>query len=163
MADEIAQLKAALAALNTQCQLARDNEVRHALQRGRLEAERAQLLVKLMEALAAPAELVVPPLPVIIREPSPPAIPAGPAPASTRRTQRPEGLPTTASMVVTALREAGKPSRPKEIAAYIRKRWWPDMSVSVISPVVWHMAQDGRLTSHQGRYSVSHAALNGQG
>ena len=46
--DEVAQLKAELAELNTKCQLARDNEVRYALQRSRLEAERAQLLVKLV-------------------------------------------------------------------------------------------------------------------
>jgi hypothetical protein len=52
MATEIAQLKAELTDLNTKCQLARDNEIRFALQRGRLEAERTQLLVKFIEAMA---------------------------------------------------------------------------------------------------------------
>jgi hypothetical protein len=47
MSDEITRLKAELVELNTKCQLARDNEVRFALQRSRLEAERTQLLVKL--------------------------------------------------------------------------------------------------------------------
>ena len=66
MSDEITRLKAELVELNTKCQLARDNEVRFALQRSRLEAERTQLLVKLVEAVAptatptaAPAALIV--------------------------------------------------------------------------------------------------------
>jgi len=47
---EIAKLKAALATLNDRIRAERNGEVRHALQRGRLEAERAELLVKLMDA-----------------------------------------------------------------------------------------------------------------
>jgi hypothetical protein len=50
MVDEIAQLKAALVELNTKCLLARDNEIRYALQRSRLEAERTEMMVKLVEA-----------------------------------------------------------------------------------------------------------------
>jgi hypothetical protein len=56
MANEIAQFKAALTDLNMKCQLARDNEVRFALQRGRLEAERTQLLVAMVEAMAPAAD-----------------------------------------------------------------------------------------------------------
>ena len=52
MVDEIAKIKSDLNDLNMKCQLARDNEVRFALQRGRLEAERTQLLVKMIEAMA---------------------------------------------------------------------------------------------------------------
>jgi hypothetical protein len=51
MSDETAKLKAELEALNLQCQLARDHEIRHALQRTRLETSRMQLLVRLIEVL----------------------------------------------------------------------------------------------------------------
>ena len=53
MAEDITQLKVELNDLNVKCQLARDNEIRFALQRSRLEAERAKLLVRIMEAMAA--------------------------------------------------------------------------------------------------------------
>jgi hypothetical protein len=71
MATEIAQLKANLTDLNMKCQLARDNEVRFALQRGRLEAERASLLVKMIEtltpaAMAGPAAAPLDPYRVVM-------------------------------------------------------------------------------------------------
>ena len=61
MANDIAQLKADLNDLNMKCQLARDNEVRFALQRGRLEAERTNLLVKMIEALSPTTPTVAAP------------------------------------------------------------------------------------------------------
>jgi hypothetical protein len=47
-ADEIAKLKVDLHMLDCTIQAERNDEVRHGLQRGRLEAERAKLLVKIM-------------------------------------------------------------------------------------------------------------------
>ena len=81
MVDEIARLKAELAELNTKCQLARDNEVRYALQRSRLEAERAHLLVKLVEATttAVPAAVLAAPYRVVLQTPACVAAAAEPA------------------------------------------------------------------------------------
>ena len=42
MVDDIVRLKTELNDLNVKCQLARDNEIRFALQRSRLEAEHCQ-------------------------------------------------------------------------------------------------------------------------
>lgn len=72
--DAVAVLRAELDELNLKCQTARDNEVRFALQRSRLETERAQLLVKLMEAMGPPG--VAP-----IAAPAPYRITVGPAAA----------------------------------------------------------------------------------
>jgi hypothetical protein len=47
---DIAKLRAELEELNLKCQQARDGEVRYGLQRSRLEAERAQLLARMVEA-----------------------------------------------------------------------------------------------------------------
>jgi hypothetical protein len=52
--------RADLAELNIKCQQARDNEIRYGLQRSRLEAERATLLARIVEAVAPPAVSAVP-------------------------------------------------------------------------------------------------------
>jgi hypothetical protein len=59
MSDDIAQLKAELHMLDCNIQAERNDEVRHGLQRGRLEAERAKLLVKMMEVMAVPVAPLV--------------------------------------------------------------------------------------------------------
>ena len=121
MVDETARLKAELAELNTKCQLARDNEVRYALQRSRLEAERTQLMVKLVEATASsavPAAALVAPYRVVMQMPTPAPAPAPdnvaalrplpkqPShPVDARRKHKPSGLPSIATMVTAALKE----------------------------------------------------------
>jgi hypothetical protein len=52
MSDDVANLKAELQILSGRIQAERNDEVRHGLQRGRLETERAQLMVKMIEAMA---------------------------------------------------------------------------------------------------------------
>jgi hypothetical protein len=58
--DDPVKLRSELADLNEKCQQARDLEVRYALQRSRLEAERASLLVRLVETTVMTAAPVVP-------------------------------------------------------------------------------------------------------
>jgi hypothetical protein len=172
-----AKLKAELVELNAKCLLARDNEIRHALQRSRLEAERAETMVKLMDAygrrdgalVTLPAALpyavrftdaaVLPPL-------QPPRVEDDyrvklAAAAPQRRKLRPDGLPTTTDMIVTALREVGKPSRPIEITNFIRARWWPSVTNETVCPTVCRMAKDGRLTHAEGRYFLNGKGNNG--
>jgi hypothetical protein len=166
MVDEIARLKAELAELNTKCQLARDNEVRYALQRSRLEAERAQLLVKLVEATATvPAAALAAPYRVVMQMPAPaPAavlrsLPNNPPahPVDARRKHKPDGLPSITAMITAVLKKTPG-LRPAEIADFIRKQWWPDLPTPTISTTVWRMVRSGHLTQQDGRY-----ALNGTG
>ena len=163
MVDEIARLKAGLAELNTKCQLARDNEVRYALQRSRLEAERAQLLVKLVEATATvPAAALAAPYRVVMQMPAPDPVavsrplPNPPArmPADARRKHKPSDLPSIATMIAAVLKETPG-LRPPEIADFIRKQWWPDLQTPTISTTAWRMVRSGHLTQQDGRYALS--------
>jgi hypothetical protein len=168
MSDEAAKLKAELTELNTKCQLARDNEVRFALQRSRLEAERTQLLVKLVEAMA-PSVIPTPPAVgptspwrVTLQMPTSDNVsrpsPNQPAyPADARRKHKADGLPSIATMITAVLKETPG-LRPPEIADFIRKQWWPDLPTPTISTTVWRMVRSGHLTQQDGRY-----ALNGTG
>jgi hypothetical protein len=163
MSDEITRLKAELVELNTKCQLARDNEVRFALQRSRLEAERTQLLVKLVEAVAptatptaapaAPYRVVMQmqtPTPDLLQPlPNPPA-----HPVDARRKHKPSNLPSVATMITAVLKETPN-LRPPEIADFIRKQWWPDLQTPVISTTVWRMVRSGHLTQQDGRYAIN--------
>jgi hypothetical protein len=165
MVDEIARLKAALVELNTQCQLARDNEVRYALQRGRLEAERAQLLVKLMDVRAALAptplpEAASPPYRIIVHEPTTASpfeaagINGAPAVVATLadvasvavagavsqegRKGKPPGLPSMTTMVSAALNDAaqrGHGLTPREVGAFIQQKWWPNATQPAIRAI----------------------------
>jgi hypothetical protein len=66
-------------------------------------------------------------------------------------------------MIVTALRETGKASRPAEIAEFVRRRWWAEATTKTIATTVWQMAKDGKLTHHDGRYGLNGAGHNGAG
>jgi hypothetical protein len=148
--DEVAKLRAELTQLNVQCQLARDHEVRYALQRGRLEAERTQLLVKMIDALGAQQ-----PLPEVA---PPKIVTVGIAPApKTRQTRKPPGLPTVTSMIEIVLRDAKSGLRPKQVSAFIRQKWWPDVPSSHINSALWHLARDGHLQKHGSHYRLPRA------
>jgi hypothetical protein len=164
--DEITTLKAELNDLNVKCQLARDNEIRFALQRSRLEAERAKLLVRIMEAVASTAApaIALPTAPtptapyrvVVQAAPMTPlATPAcGPDIAAKAHHPKPAGLPTMQAMVETVLQTAPKGMRPCDITVAIQKGWWPNVPRTHVSSVVWHMGQKGRLTKHGAIYRL---------
>ncbi len=149
MIDAVAKLQADLSLLDSRIQAERNDEVRHALQRGRLEAERSQLLVKLITACGAPvtAEATAYAISYTATADAPPE------PAE-RQKRKPEGLPTLADMVLNALR--GGPSegtRPRDIAAIVR-RTWPDVGSTQVSTTVWQLAKKGRLQTDNGRYRL---------
>jgi hypothetical protein len=185
MIDEIAQLKADLADLNMKCQLARDNEVRFALQRGRLEAERTNLLVKMVEALAPTTGPVASPsavtpspapynitmssaltcprgreapaaIPVTLREPSSKqAKPAG------KHKPKPANLPTMEEMIFAVL-QGGLWMRPNQVTAAIRARYWPDAPRNAAPPVAWRLGRAGRLERGDDGYRLPTLKSNGQ-
>ena len=154
--NEVAGLKAGLSELNMKCQLARDNEVRFALQRGRLEAERAMLLVKLIEAVEArQAPAVIPPqLPTM--SPATPALPEDDdeePPAEARHKLKPAGLPTYQQMVQTVLEDAApKWLYPRQITAVIKQAWWPTIPPHKAASTAWGMAQAALVDKRGSRY-----------
>jgi hypothetical protein len=76
---------------------------------------------------------------------------------------KPEGLPTMPAMIAGMLKEAGKPARPSEIAAYIRGKWWAELPSKNVYTNAYRMFKDGRLTHADGRYSLAGVSLNGKG
>jgi hypothetical protein len=155
MSDEVAKLEADLEALNLQCQLARDHEIRYALQRTRLETQRVQLLVKLMDARAPPipsgplvrpkdrngAEAIVAEKPGITQ------------PA--RRSHKPNGLPSWTEMVLAVLEAVPEGLRPREITAVIRRRWWPQARPGRVNATAWSLVNKGLLENTGGRYRLN--------
>jgi hypothetical protein len=176
MVEDVAQLKAELNDLNVKCQLARDNEIRFALQRSRLEAERAKLLVKIMEAMAAtPAPAVAPAAPYhVVVQQAPITPPAAPThgtvavtdtPAEVGRHNKPADV-TVPDMVEAVLQNAPQGLRPCEITAAIQEHYWPEAPRTWVSSVVWHMGQKGRLAktgNGRGRLYRLAARTNGHG
>jgi hypothetical protein len=160
MTDEIAKLKAELHALDCHIQAERNDEVRHALRRGRLEAERAQTLVKLMDAVTALKN-------------APPQQPSGVNPAAVvvpgvlpspalKQKHKPDGMPTLKTMVATAFEDAAKRGQvelePHQVFDFVRRKWWPNVSRNRIRSTIWKMCAAGQLEKGAGVYR-----LNGHG
>jgi hypothetical protein len=153
MSGEIAKLKAELEALNLQCQLARDHEVRYALQRSRLEAERVKLLIRLYDAspTVAPnaAEAVAP---TVAAPATPESIPD--ATLAAPSVSKPHGLPSVPEMILQALVDATDGLRPRDITQTIRREWWCDMPADRVPVTAFRMAKEGRLAKDGNRYKL---------
>jgi hypothetical protein len=151
---DIAKLQADLADLNMKCQQARDNEVRYGLQRSRLEAERAQLLANMVEAVQRPQ----PSTPYAVTWQSAISLnePAQP-PSATVAVRKPDGLPSMSRMVLSVLdsAEAGVGLKPKQIRERIRQRYWPEAPTDRVVSVVWRLAKNGKLHHSDGRYRLN--------
>jgi hypothetical protein len=138
-------------------------EERCRIRRTRLEGERARIQA-LIDTEALLARLAAMPDPVFRIEPvngvqfvKPVATPP-PAPVTTANAGKPKGLPSTANMVMDAVRDLGKAERPAAIAEYVRERWWPDAPTKTICSTVWQLAQTGKLACHDGRYGLVNGA-----
>jgi hypothetical protein len=147
----IAKLRADLVDLNLKCQQARDNEVRFGLQRSRLEAERAQLLMRMVETAQQPMPVTVPYK--ITMQPSPIA-PNKPKPATVPRNNlKPDGLPSMSAMVMSVFDNAEDAGlRPKQIRERVSAKYWPDMPADRVVSTAWRLAKDGKLHHNGGRY-----------
>jgi hypothetical protein len=71
-------------------------------------------------------------------------------------TAKPPGTPTITDMILTALQDARSRGlrglEPKEMTAFIAKRWWPNVPGVAISPIAWRMAKQGNLTKDGSLY-----------
>ena len=156
MSDEIAKLKAELDALNLQCQLARDHEIRYALQRTRLETARMQLMLKIVDGVASPPKAVStsPPRPVAVHE-SPPAPTEAPSKPARRQRHKPSGLPTIVEMVVGVLEGEDDGMRPCDITKVARRKWWPGLRLAAVGAAAWKLHGQGRLEKHGHHYKLN--------
>jgi hypothetical protein len=75
---------------------------------------------------------------------------------SNKRGPKPEGAPTMSVMILTALKEAREDGRkgmePKDIAAYVAKKWWPSVTINAVGPIVWRMYKQGKLSKRESKY-----------
>jgi hypothetical protein len=184
MEDETAALRAELAQTNRQILDERDEEMRHGIQRTRLEARRAEIVTRMLELTAPAASAAAPPYRVVTgprASVAPTAMPmlqptvaparplttaAVPANQLTgRRKHKPEGLPTLANMVLAALKNGETDGmRSCEIANAIRKTWWPGVKTPDVGAAVWRLAGAGRLEKSGNRYRLNgyvNGAANG--
>jgi hypothetical protein len=71
--------------------------------------------------------------------------------------RKPPGTPTTHEMILAALQDAesrGTPGlAPKDIADFIRQRWWPHLKGSSVGPAAWRMYQDKQIMKEGGLYA----------
>jgi hypothetical protein len=157
--DDVAKLKAELAELNLRCQQARDNEVRYGLQRSRLEAERAQLLARMIEATQQPA-LSAPYAVTWQSAALANKTVAKPAPrltvvARNVRNPKPRELPPMSAMVLSVLDGAKAAGlRPRQIRDRIREKYWPEAPADRVFSVVWRLAKGGKLSRSDGHYRL---------
>jgi hypothetical protein len=169
----ILKLKSDLHVLNCHIQAERNDEVRHSLQRGRLEAERAQTLAKLMEAYTA----AVSEQPVVEkasvscishRPNSPYSVTVGlrgSEEQTSRHRRKPDNIPPMSRMIAEVLRDSAAQGRaelaPAAIAAFIRAKWWPTVRTGDVNTQVWRLAQIGRLAKIGSLYRLNDPAMNG--
>jgi len=169
---EIGRLNRELAAIH-------EDEERCRLRRSRIEAQKAQVQLFVDQANLARRLAAQPDDPnapkvwierhcgvgivhVEPRQPTPPPQEL-PPPVESRRTMKPAGIPPVSAMIVAALQATGKASRPIDIVAFVRQRWWAAASTKTIATTAWLMAKAGKLTHHDGRYGLSSAGHNGAG
>jgi hypothetical protein len=148
--SDLAKLQAELVDLNLKCQQARDNEVRYGLQRSRLEAERAQLLARMIEATQHPA----PAAPYAVTWQSAAVLPANQSnKLVTEARYKPDGLPSVSAMVLSVLDNAEAAGlKPKQIRQRVQERYWPEIPADRVASAAWRLARDGKIHHGNGRY-----------
>jgi hypothetical protein len=72
--------------------------------------------------------------------------------------KKPPGTPTTHEMILAALRDAearglrGLP--PKDIANFIRQKWWPHLKSASVGPAAWRLYGENQLRKDGGLYML---------
>ena len=175
--DLVRRAQVEIARLNQELRAIHEDEERCELRRSRIGAQKAEVQLFIsqrnlaLRLAAQPDDLNAPKVWIekldcganLVRgEPRKPT-PSSPTELTERRKLKPDGLPTIATMIVTALHEAGKASRPVEIAEFVRRRWWANAPIKSITTIAWQMAEEGKLTHHDGRYGLNGAGHNGAG
>jgi hypothetical protein len=70
--------------------------------------------------------------------------------------RKPSGTPKMTDMIAASLRDAHKRGlsglRPKEMAEFIRQKWWPHLKSEAVSPIAWRMLKQGELAKNGPLY-----------
>ncbi len=71
--------------------------------------------------------------------------------------RKPPGTPTTHDMILAALRDAQSRGEtglaPRQIADFIRQKWWPHLKGSSVGPAAWRMYQDKQIRKEGDLYA----------
>jgi hypothetical protein len=71
--------------------------------------------------------------------------------------RKPPGTPTTHDMILTALRDAQSRGEtglaPRQIADFIRQKWWPHLKGSSVGPAAWRMYHDKQIRKEGDLYA----------
>lgn len=78
-------------------------------------------------------------------------------PVKTPKGSKPPDIPTVPQMILAVLRDAASANgkiemAPSEVTSMIGKRWWPDVPVNAIGPIMWRMWKRGELEYGDGRW-----------
>jgi hypothetical protein len=83
---------------------------------------------------------------------------SAPAANENLATGKPEGIPTMPEMIFEALRDAKergiKGLEPKDMAAYIAGKWWPDVKINNVGPIAWRLYKSDKLNKRQSKYRL---------
>lgn len=78
-------------------------------------------------------------------------------PPHTKIGRKPEGIPTIAEMIETALSiqelfGADDGLESHAIIQHIRGKWWPDAQGNDIAPLLWRLVKQGKLAKNGNKY-----------
>jgi hypothetical protein len=150
--NELDDLKEKLRGLDCLIEAERNDEVRHGLQRSRLEADRAQLLVRMIEVMHGPQ----PSAPYAVTWQSAISLNESAPTLATVAVRKPDGLPSMSSMVLSVLDSAEAAGlKPKQIRECIRDKYWPEVPIDRVVSAVWRLAKNGKLHHSDGRYRLN--------
>jgi hypothetical protein len=83
-------------------------------------------------------------------------------PKKRTRHKKPSGLPTMTQMVLGGLVEARTTNSafvpPAAVRAFIRDRWWSDVSINAVASTMWNMAKEGQLSKDGNLYALKNEA-----
>jgi hypothetical protein len=135
--------------------------------RKEVESKIADITSRLEKLKAEHAELVVSERVIARLSPQPITARNGEPDASSEivPTAKPLNTPTIADMILRSIADATaagqREIRPAAMLEYIRANWWPNAPSSAIGPVVWRMAQRGKLVKQGEFYSLPPEQVGG--
>jgi hypothetical protein len=72
--------------------------------------------------------------------------------------RKPSGTPKMTEMITASLRDAHKRGlpglKPKDMAEFIRQKWWPHLKGEAVGPIAWRMLQNKELGKNGGLYAL---------
>ena len=68
---------------------------------------------------------------------------------------KPAGLPSVPDMITTTLQAVGPGGlQTKQIAEFIRQKWWPEITAGRVTCIAWSMKRRGLIEKRGQRYRI---------